>query len=265
MRKEWENKRREEDTRVVTNTLQTNVVKDVFDPTLYVEHIYRNLYALRGIHPIIFVKIDNIHYRCHQYSFSDRGNHVVETIDLAKKTRLHFDNFDYYIVARNGQFVYLCRVKYDHWGNSSHLPGIYEWDTNRSCNTSELPLFHDMKMNVDEPLRTKPFRYGRWDYVCEMDVTGFTIIIVYNLRGDIICSFKTLRNNKIIYVFRVCAQTGLLIVEDKQNSRIEYDLTEIERLRVDALEPILSDDHLRNKILSFLVLEEKWAWSRRRS
>ena len=39
-------------------------------------------------------------------------------------------------------------------------------------------------------------------------------------------------------------------------------LAELDRIRTEELEPVLSTEALRIHILSFLVLEEAWAWRR---
>ena len=153
---------------------------------------------------------------------------------------------------------------------------LHVWDTSKSATFSyDHPIY---QLDLDQPyficldehhqtvcnVNQTRFRSGKWEYQCVKDdgnkieksitvhAPGSPTVEVARFR----CRFGSM------FTFN----RGILTDHWSYDFYLkQYDFTKLDRIRTKELEPVLSTEALRIHILSFLVLEEAWAWRERQT
>jgi hypothetical protein len=169
-----------------------------------------------------------------------------------------------YVRGRIGDVVYLVerltatRFNLYAWDTSDDgecTEPIYTWTTVGHTDWSYFCM-NDPYAVCYHPVR-ECSRIGRWEYHFSTDREYVFLVVQDPKTSTRIASFELGEYEFGIYTLQ--EDTGMLTVSTSE-STVMFDLTELERDRVDVLEPWLTRDWMRNHLLSFLVLETRWAW-----
>jgi hypothetical protein len=193
-------------------------------------------------------------YNCVRYV----KGHTVIYLDLEYDTQLELPR-NWRIYGRVGKYVYVNTTQQN----------VLVWDTTTSAIKDQLPCIYTTPEDEDgessyycmnDPLLPCPIVgrsmifIGRWVYEI------WTSCISVSDPDDIemeICRFDLHFGLQPYFTLECGILT--MFAESYVLPHV-YDLTELERIRVDTLESLLPVKEIKQKILSYLVLEEEWAW-----
>jgi hypothetical protein len=255
IREDREAKRRDEERRKFEmNTLTPRVIHNL--PYLSPTHVMRS----DGIHrysisigypprPIYFNEED-IQYGC------IRGAYVgSQVLDLTNRTILNIGYYEFAICGRRDHLVY---IRDEFYCDTQPNLNMYVWDTRTSVTLRDCPMtdplpckHHHMRSHPYYPSGKGIYSLnGEYENGKGQPVDTLRIhedgkeVMRFHIPDGFSCFFKV--NNK-----------GILTT-NHANKKIEYDLTENERLRVAVIVPLLPVQELLLRITSYLVFEKEW-------
>jgi hypothetical protein len=247
---EREGRRQELERRMRNNELKPMKVKNDHDMEWFIDAACQQF---RERHPHE-MRISDTAFRCQvQYGcYYDTRNALI--LDVTRKTMLTTP-MRCHLQGRIEHVVFLA-ISADLQTGAPYP--IYIWDTRFSNHLQDLPI-HDMSDRSGYERHSKWQTHGRWMYSIHWHINGGTHIQVKHskMTREMLARFYI--NNSYSTTFTVREEDGVVIIPYNEGT-FEYHLTELERIRVETLEPVLENVDLRRKVLSFLVLEEHWAY-----
>jgi hypothetical protein len=193
---------------------------------------------------------ENLSYGC----VKDDHMRVYKWWDVTNLTSLSIYGYDYYeICGRDGNIVYIRERPHV---EGDHILRIYKWDTSSNAVLDSLPTIAPLTC-CPVYMKSHPYSYGKWTFhILHKRCWAMDYLVICDDMGEEKDRFSIPDGFSVFYSV---TDKGILSTIHSTGKK-EYDLTELDRIRVSVMEPIMPIEEIRQKVLSFLVLDEGWVY-----